>query len=284
VGEKDHERENEREKEDDGPARQEEEEESDRENEGKGTMDGSKMQGIEPILEDDFELEEDLQLLYPEPSPDYTFHSSASQSPSRSQSPASSSYSASPTVPLLSGARFPSETPSGPPPAATPPMPPSTVASPANAYQLAPPSTSYQLPAQSSTSTSYQLSPLAEFAAEPGLLARLTQSWGELQAEVVALRAEMRAVAELEARVRQLEESAISSPVPNASSSQSSLQSNAAHPLQHLIASDLDEDGDVQMDVDTSSPSALIVDGARTTEYGNREPPRSRKFSSTAGR
>ncbi|KAJ7814087.1 hypothetical protein B0H13DRAFT_1924999, partial [Mycena leptocephala] len=102
VCEKDHERENEREKEDDGPARQEEEEESDRESEGKGTMDGSKMQSIEPMLEDDFELGEDLQLLYPEPSPNYTFHSSASQSPSRSRSPASSSsYSASPTVPLL---------------------------------------------------------------------------------------------------------------------------------------------------------------------------------------
>jgi hypothetical protein len=141
------------------------------------------------------------------------------------------------------------------------------------------------LTAQSSTSTSYQLSPLAELTAEPGLFARLTQSWGELQAEVVALRAEMRAVAELEARVRGLEEGAISSPVPNASFPQSSFQRNAAHPLQHLIASDLDEDGDVQMDVDESSPSALIVDGARTTEYpasANGGSPRSRKFGSTA--
>ncbi|KAJ7814082.1 hypothetical protein B0H13DRAFT_2140551 [Mycena leptocephala] len=296
VCEKDHERENEREKEDDGPARQEEEEESDRESEGKGTMDGSKMQSIEPMLEDDFELGEDLQLLYLEPSPNYTFHSSASQSPSRSRSPASSSsYSASPTVPLLMGARFPSETTSSPPPAATPSMPPSTVASSTNAYQLASPSTShqlasastsYQLTAQSSAS-SYQLSPLAELAAEPGLFTRLTQSWGELQAEVVALRAEMRAVAELEVRVRRLEEGAISSPVRNASSSRPTFQSNAAHPLQHLIASDLDEDGDVQMDVDAPSPPAVIVDGARTTrtDYvvsGNQEPPRSRKFSSTA--
>jgi hypothetical protein len=170
-------------------------------------------------------------------------------------------------------------------------------------YQLASTSNSYQLTAPLSASTLYQLSPrraLAELAAEPGLLVRLTQSWGELRAEVGALRAEMRAapgtVAQLGARVRQLEEGQGAPPMLTASSP-FALQSNAAprwHPLQHLISRDEDEDRDVQMDVDAPSLPVTIVDanianvnGGRTAKYTTSDdteplPPRSRKFSSAA--
>ncbi|KAJ6534143.1 hypothetical protein B0H19DRAFT_1185380 [Mycena capillaripes] len=297
---------------------QEDEEESGSENKGEVEMeekaeaeaeksDGDNMQGVEmqSVLDDDLDLGEDLQLLYPESSPvrtraleSRTIHR-ASPTPSHSSSESSSSRPPSPPAPPLSSARFSS-------PTASPPanklfvQAPTVKLAPMKAYQPAPPSASYELASTSgsyhltvpaATSTALQLSPrraLAELAAEPNLLARLTQSWGELRAEVSALRAEMRAapgtVAQLEARVRRLEDGA--SPMlslPNPSSSQPSLHSDAAqrwHPLQHLIE-------DTEMDVDALSPPAAVVDGARATRYaasdeGEPLPPRSRKFGSTA--
>jgi hypothetical protein len=313
----------------DRPVRREEaEEEEEEEEEEKSESDSDieegkgKMQGIEPMLEDDSDLE-DLQLLYPESSsphqarsPSRVSRTSPSQSRSHSRSPSQSSRSPSlPMVPL-SGAHFSSETPTTLLSAGAESMAASTATTyqlaPINTFQLAPASASYQLASTSnsyqltaplSASTSYQLSPrhaLAELAAEPGLLTRLTQSWGELCAEVGALRAEMHAapgtVAQLEARVRQLEEGQEAPPMLT-SSSPSALQSNTAsrwHPLQHLISRDEDEGRDAQMDVDAPSLPVTIVDAnvaninsGRTAKYttsddGEPLPPRSRKFSSAA--
>ncbi|KAJ7909457.1 hypothetical protein B0H13DRAFT_2272874 [Mycena leptocephala] len=255
----------------DGPVQREDrEEEEEEESESDSDIEEGKgmMQGIEPMLDDRSDLE-DLQLLYPE-----------SSSPSR------------PARPAVHPAPLPH----------TESMPVSTATTyqlaPTNAFQLAPvsasyqlasTSSSYQLTAPSSVSTLYQLSPhhaLAELAAEPGLLTRLIQSWGELRAEV----------AQLEARVQRLEEGQGAPPMLT-SSSLSALQSNAAprwHPLQHLISRDEDEGRDAQMDVDAPSPPVTIVDanianvnGGRTTKYttsddGELLPPRSRKFSSAA--
>jgi hypothetical protein len=312
----------------DGPVQREEAEEEEEEEEEKSESDSDieegkrKMQGIEPMLEDDPDLE-DLQLLYPEfssprqaRSPSRASCTSPSQSRSRSRSPSQSLRSPSLSMVPLSGAHFSSETPTTLLSAGAESMPASTATmyqlppintfqlAPASAsYQLASTSNSYQLTAPSSASTSYQLSPrraLAELAAEPGLLTRLTQSWGELCAEVGVLRAEMRAVpgtvAQLEARVRRLEEGQEVPPMLT-SSSPSALQSNAAsrwHPLQHLISRDEDEGRDAQMDVDAPSLPVTIVDAnvaninsGRTAKYttsddGEPLPPRSRKFSSAA--
>ncbi|KAJ7934206.1 hypothetical protein B0H13DRAFT_2305928 [Mycena leptocephala] len=303
----------------DGPVRQEEAEEEEEEEEEKSESDSDieegkgKMQGIEPMLEDYSDLE-DLQLLYPESSsphqarsPSFTFPFAVTESIIALTFPAHGP---------LSGAHFSSETPTTLLSVGVESMAASTATTyqlaPINAFQLAPASASYQLAstsnsyqltAPSSASTSYQLSPrraLAELAAEPGLLTRLTQSWGELCAEVGALRAEMRAapgtVAQLEARVRQLEEGQEAPPMLT-SSSPSALQSNAAsrwHPLQHLISRDEDEGRDAQMDVDAPSLPVTIVDAnvaninsGRTAKYttsddGEPLPPRSRKFSSAA--
>ncbi|KAJ7254988.1 hypothetical protein B0H12DRAFT_1114422 [Mycena haematopus] len=106
-----------------------------------------------------------------------------------------------------------------------------------------------------SPSATSQLS-LAELAADPSILMRLTQSWGELRAEVSALRAELRLrtesgdAARLEDRVRRLERDR--SPLRAVSTSarefRFQFQSNAAahrHPLQHLIVGDGDEGADV---------------------------------------
>ncbi|KAJ7924066.1 hypothetical protein B0H13DRAFT_2654955 [Mycena leptocephala] len=301
----------------DGPVRREEEEEEESESDSDIEEEKGKTQGIEPMLEDDSDLE-DLQLLYPESSPlkacspSCVSRTSPSQSRPRSRSPSQSSRSPSLPMAPLSSAHFSSETPSALLSAEAESTPVSTATTyqpaPTNALQLAPASTSYQLAstsnsyqltAPSSASTSYQLSPrraLAELAAEPGLLARLTQSWSELRAEVGALRAEMRtapgSVAQLEARVRRLEEGQGVPP-----SSPPALQSNAAprwHPLQHLISRDEDEARDAQMDIDAPSPPVTVVDpiiangnGGRTAKYtisddGEPLPPRSRKFSSAA--
>ncbi|KAJ7849278.1 hypothetical protein B0H13DRAFT_2402981 [Mycena leptocephala] len=194
----------------------------------------------------------------PEPSPDYTFHSSASQSPSRSQSPASSSYSASPTVPLLSGAVSHPRLPPALPPQPRRPCP-HRRSHPRE--RISTRTSLYILPIDRAIVHIYLVSALPARGVRRGAgsLARLTQSWGELQAEIAALRAEMRAVAELEALI--------------AARATPRTRCNISSPVNSTRTG-------MQMDVDALSPPGTIVDGARTMEYGNREPPRSRKFSS----
>lgn len=279
--------------------------------------------GDTPIVEgnnSDLDGDEDMELLYPEESsPVQLRHPSvlsplfSPKSPSRSISPESRSLS--PTVPALSSARFPSEAPSG-----TNPVLAFTPASTSVSSQLAVPSASAHI---SSTSTpsqlQLQLSPRGAFAslelvaaaADPNtkqqlnLLARLTQSWGELQAEVSALRAELRASggggstthAHLEERVRTLEE-AYSTPAPafiprfatptpiqqHPRSASMPLQSNASvvgargHPLQHLISGEEEEHTQMDVDVDVPTPTRYTAGAARKEEL----PPRSRKFGSAA--
>jgi hypothetical protein len=155
---------------------------------------------------------------------------------------------------------------------------------------------------------SLQLSPrraLAELAAEPNLIARLTQSWGELRAEVAALRVEMRSAVpggnvalRLEERVRRLEGEQRMASVSSASFQSIVAQSQSWHPLQHLIC------GDAEMDVDLDAPvpldggvAAALTGGKargwqeagegqiRTMKNAHEDaaeplPPRSRKFNS----
>jgi hypothetical protein len=276
-----------------------------------------------PIIEgnnSDLDDDEDMELLYPdESSPVQLRHPSvlsplfSPKSPSGSISP--ESRSPSPTVPALSSARFPSEVPSGTNPVFT-----FTPASTSVPSQLAVPSASAHT---SSTSTpsqlQLQLSPRGAFAslepvaaaADPNikqqlnLLARLTQSWGELQAEVSALRAELRASgggggtthAHLEERVRTLEKAystpasafipTFATPTPieqHPRSASMPLQSDASvvgargHPLQHLISGEEEEHTQMDVDVDVPTSTRYAAGAARKEEL----PPRSRKFGSAA--
>ncbi|KAJ7347195.1 hypothetical protein DFH08DRAFT_867555 [Mycena albidolilacea] len=274
-----------------------------------------------PIIEgnnSDLDDDEEMELLYPdESSPVQLRHPSvlsplfSPKSPSRSIS--AESRSPSPTVPALSSARFPSEAPSGTNPVLTF-TPASTSVS---SSQFAVPSASAHI---SSTSTpsqlQLQLSPRGAFAslepvaaaADPNtkqqlnLLTRLTQSWSELQAEVSALRAELRASggtthAHLEERVRTLEE-AYSTPAPapiptfatptpiekHPRSASMPLQSDASvvgargHPLQHLISGEEEEHRQMDVDVEVPTPTRYAAGATRKEEL----PPRSRKFGSAA--
>lgn len=290
--------------------KEEEEEDSESENENEG---GDKMEGIET---DDLELSDDLQLLYPE-------HSSPVQAPpSLSRASLSSSRSAprSPPVSALSPALFP-EAEFAPPAAAST----SALFIPASASSQSTQSPTSAAPASTSTSSQLapqstfhhlvppasmflQLSPrraLAELAAEPNLIARLTQSWGELRAEVAALRAEMRsampgsdAALRLEERVRRLEGGQRMASVSSASFQSNVAQSQSWHPLQHLICGDAEMDVDVDAPVPRNSGVATALTGGkargwqesgegqiRTMKNAHEDaaeplPPRSRKFNS----
>ncbi|KAJ6567986.1 hypothetical protein DFH09DRAFT_1155577 [Mycena vulgaris] len=213
---------------------------------------------IEPpgALDDelDLDLDSDLQLMYP--SSPVIAHPSDSRaievpSPVNSRSPSSSpSRSVSP-VPPLSSARFSAS------------FPPDT-------ELLFAGDQSRQL-------VRSPRRPLVDLPAEPGILVRVMQEWGEdiraLRMEVGTLRSELHASRHLERRIEVLE---ARGPTPP----QAVQTTNAwAHPLGHLIAGD-------EMDVDMDVDSPPVDNGMSMTKYAPTEgeplPPRSRKFTSAS--
>ncbi|KAJ6568013.1 hypothetical protein DFH09DRAFT_1155623 [Mycena vulgaris] len=200
----------------------------------------------------DLDLDSDLQLMYPS-SPLIARPSSSRgievPSPSKSRSPSSSpSRSVSPTPPL-STARFPASFP--------------------------PPDTAHLFAGdQSRQLVRSPRRPLVDLPAEPGILARVMQEWGEdmrvLRMEVGTLRSELHASRHLERRIEVLEAHGPTAP-------QAVHTSAWPHPLGHLISGD-------EMDVDVGA--AAVDSGTVMTKYAPAEgeplPPRSRKFTSAS--
>ncbi|KAJ7758955.1 hypothetical protein DFH07DRAFT_447380 [Mycena maculata] len=212
---------------------------------------------------DDLDLDDDLQLLYPEQTTDEQPPTSLSRAesshggtPSTRTSP-SLSRSTSP-IPPLSSARFP--------------VPASDAGEPGPSAMVT--------------------QRAAIYDGDPRLVAHLLQSCGALGEEMRALRVEvgqLRAelagpALRLEERVRRLEGGEAASPL-SASAPLSPRALGWVHPLQHLISA---EEAEAEMDVDTVSrggeATQVMTRYVHGHEAGEGEPlpPRSRKFNGGA--
>ncbi|KAJ7676801.1 hypothetical protein DFH06DRAFT_1122101 [Mycena polygramma] len=206
----------------------------------------------EDIVTDDLGLDGDLELLYPDQDSAVP-HAAEDQTPSPSLSSASRSRSGSGSpIPPLSSARFPA--------------------------------------AAATASTQLAIYPHGgqELGAlDPGLATRFLQSWEILGDDLRALRAEvaqLRAAhvaphAELEARVRLLEERASPAAAHPPGRSGQGGHGRWVHPLQHLISR-----GNAEMEDDPVSPQPHdmnIMTTYGSVDGGEPLPPRSRKFNHT---